>query len=166
MFKTKINKFKVIQNKLYGQKGRKTPKNTKKTCVFFWRGRSHDMKILNLIYHQFTIYCRSNKKKLGPYLLINYFKIKILKQLIFSFQAFSLIFLRNAVTRPPKYPPATFCYAGSYQKKYDFDKIECLGVLKNHMAIAPKKFPRLKYQLVQKTLFSVQNVCFWAKFFP
>ena len=49
--------------------------------------------------------------------------------------------MRNAVTRPPKYPPATFCYTGSYQKKYDFDKIECLGVLKNHMAIAPKKCP-------------------------
>merc|ERR1712015_210205 len=68
------------------------PKNTKKTCVFIRRGRSRDTKILNLIYHQSSIYCRSNKKKLGPYLLINYFKIKILKYLIFSFSAFSLIF--------------------------------------------------------------------------
>ena len=73
--------------------------------------------------------------------MINYFKIKILKYLIFPFYAFSLIFLQNAVTKPPKYPPATFCYAGSYQKEYDFDKIECLGVLKNHMAIAPKNAP-------------------------
>ena len=141
------------------KKAEKRKKNTKKTCVFFWRGRSRDMKILNLIYHQFTIYCQSNKKKLGPYLLINYFKIKILKYLIFPFQAFSLIFLRNAVTRPPKYPPATFCYAGSYKKKYDFDKIECLGVLKNHMAIAPKKCPPPPISAgLKKTIFSTKCV--------
>ena len=34
MFKTKINKFKVRKNKLYGQKGLKMAKNANKTCVF------------------------------------------------------------------------------------------------------------------------------------
>ena len=33
MFKTKINKFKVLKNKLYGQKGLKMAKNAKKRVV-------------------------------------------------------------------------------------------------------------------------------------
>ena len=83
-----INQAKLILERVIWSKKPKNAKNTVKTCVFFWRGRSRDTKILNLIYHQSTIHCRSNKKKLGPYLLINYFKIKILKYLIFLFRHF------------------------------------------------------------------------------
>ena len=45
MFKTKINKFKVLKNKLYGQKGLKMAKNAKKR-VFSLRGVYQVTKII------------------------------------------------------------------------------------------------------------------------
>ena len=76
MFKTKVNKFKVLKNKLYGQKGKKMPKNTKKH-LFSLRGEHHVNKI-HTNYYFVKPQCMDEQTQVtkSPYL----FKLNIITQ--------------------------------------------------------------------------------------